>query len=68
MDYQEACSAIASTCREQANTDPVHREFWLREAEEWLARSREDKADTAVTHEIHQGRLVSKPAKDENKP
>lgn len=36
MDYNEACSAIASTCREQADADvdPDHRDFWLRQAEE----------------------------------
>lgn len=67
MDYKEACSAIASTCREQASTDPAHRDFWLRQMEEWSARSREGKADIAETHEVREGRLVPKPAKDEKK-
>jgi hypothetical protein len=53
MDYKEACSTIASTCQEQADADPVRRGFWLRQAEEWSARSREEKADAAVIHKVH---------------
>ncbi|MCK1477006.1 hypothetical protein IVB27_19875 [Bradyrhizobium sp. 197] len=35
MNYKEACSAIASTFREQVSTDPAHRGFWLHQIEEW---------------------------------
>ncbi len=68
MDYKDACSKIASICREQADTDVTRREFWIRQADEWSARAREEKADAAATHEVHQGRMVAKPAKDERKP
>jgi hypothetical protein len=68
MDYKEACSAIAATCREQVDADPVHRDFWLSQANEWSVRAREERADIATTHEVHEGRLVPKPAKDGNKP
>jgi hypothetical protein len=66
MDYKQACSAIVSICREQSNSDAGHREFWLREMERWLVRSGE-KSDVAVTHEVHDGRMVPKPS-DGKKP
>jgi hypothetical protein len=60
MDYKEACAAIADICRKQVDADPAHGEFWSRQAEEWSARSRDEKAGAAVTHEVQQGRLVPK--------
>ncbi|MET4218689.1 hypothetical protein ABIB00_003907 [Bradyrhizobium sp. LB14.3] len=68
MGYNEACSAIASICREQAGADPAHRDFWRSESEDWSARSQDGKPNAAVTHEVSEGRLIPKQAKDEKKP
>jgi hypothetical protein len=64
MGLKEACAAIASICREQSSSDHAHREFWLRHEAEWDERARADRNELAVTHEVHQGRMVPKPAED----
>jgi hypothetical protein len=59
--YQrEHCIAEAAICREKAQSDPARYDYWIDEAVVWLQRAMQTR--TAVTHEIHDGRMVPKRA------
>ncbi|MDE2242781.1 MAG: hypothetical protein KGK01_10160 [Bradyrhizobium sp.] len=54
----------ARLCREHAAANPVRRKDWLLIAEEWTSKHPAKDGDRGVaTHEVHDGRLIPKPAK-----
>ena len=60
MYQREECIAQAAACREKAQADPDRYDYWIDQAIVWLQRGVQ--AESAVTHEIHDGRMVSKRA------
>ena len=60
MYRREECNAQAAACREKAQADPDLYDYWIDQAIVWLQRGVQ--TETAVTHEIHDGRLVPKRA------
>ena len=56
MYQREECIAQASICREKAQADPAHYDYWIDEAIVWHQRGHKN----AVTHEVHDGRLIPK--------
>jgi hypothetical protein len=61
--YQrEECLDQASTCREKAEADPARYDYWIDQAIVWLQRAIQTSRENAVTHEIHNGRMIPKKA------
>jgi hypothetical protein len=61
MMYQrEECLAQASICRQKAQADPVHYDYWIDEAIVWLQRAIGTSHKKAVTHEVRDGRMIAK--------
>jgi hypothetical protein len=60
---REECIDQVSICREKAQADPARRDYWIDEAVVWLQRSIEARGGVAVTYEVHDGRMIPKPAK-----
>jgi hypothetical protein len=59
MMYQrEECLAQASVCRERAQSDPVHYDFWIDEAIVWLQRAIGASHHNAVAHGVDDGRMI----------
>ena len=63
MYQRKECIDQASACRERAQSDPAHYDYWINEAIVWLLRTIETSHRNAVTHEIRDGRMVPKAAK-----
>jgi hypothetical protein len=62
--YQrEECLVQASMCREKAQADPMRYDYWIDQAIVWLQRAMQASLGNAVTYEIHDGRMIPKPAK-----
>jgi hypothetical protein len=62
MYHREKCLAEASICREKSRADPARSDYWIDRAVIWHQRAALASHVNAVTHEIHDGRLISKPA------
>jgi hypothetical protein len=63
MMYQrEECLAQASICRQKAQADPLHYDYWIDEAIVWLQRAIGTSHKNAVTHEVQDGRMIPKQA------
>ena len=62
MDRREACLKQASICRQKAQSDPERYDYWMDEAAMWLQRA-EESGGAAITHEVHDGRMIPKPPK-----
>jgi hypothetical protein len=61
MMYQrEECIAQASICRQKAQADPAHYDYWIDEAIVWLQRAIGTGQKGAVTHEVRDGRMIPK--------
>jgi hypothetical protein len=60
MDQREQCLVQVSICREKAEADPSHYDFWIDQAVVWLQRAISARHENAVTHEIHDGRMIQK--------
>jgi hypothetical protein len=58
MHQRQQCIAQAAICRENAQTDPAHYDYWIDEAIGWLQRATLTGNKNAVTHEIRDGRLI----------
>jgi hypothetical protein len=63
MYEREKCLVHASVCREKAQADPARSDHWIDRAIVWHQRAVQARQGDAVTHEIHEGRLISKAAK-----
>jgi hypothetical protein len=63
MYEREKCLVHASICREKAQADPARSDHWIDRAITWHQRAIRARHGDAVTHEIHEGRLISKAAK-----
>jgi hypothetical protein len=63
MYQREECLVHASICREKAQTDPARSDHWIDRAIVWHQRAAQARHENAVTHEIHDGRMISKAAK-----
>ena len=63
MMYQrEECLVQASICRENAQANPAHYDYWIDQAIVWLQRAIRARRGRTVTHEICDGRMIAKPA------
>lgn len=62
MYQREECLTEASACREKAQADPARYDYWIDQAVVWLQRAIQARHESAVTHEIHNGRMISKAA------
>ena len=60
MYQREECLAQASICRQKAQADPVHYDYWIDEAIVWLQRAIGTSDKKAVTHEVRDGRMIAK--------
>jgi hypothetical protein len=60
-DHRDRCLKRAATCRKQAELQPEKRKSWLEAAAEWDRRAEEIRGRSAVTHEVHKGRMIAKP-------
>jgi hypothetical protein len=61
--YQrEECLVQAPMC-EKAQADPMRYDYWIDQAIVWLQRAMQSSLGNAVTYEIHDGRMIPKPAK-----
>jgi hypothetical protein len=59
MMYQrDECIAQASICRQKAETDPAHYDYWIDQAIVWLQRAIQARRGKAVTYDIRDGRMV----------
>ena len=56
------CIAQATFCREKAQADPARHDYWIDEAVVWHQRAVDAGRGIAVTHEIHAGQMIPKPA------
>jgi hypothetical protein len=63
MYQREECLIHASICREKAQADPARSDHWIDRAITWHQRAAQSRHGNAITHEVHDGRLISKPAK-----
>lgn len=52
----------AKICHELAAADDGRREHWLEIAEHWKQQPSFSRNREIVTHEVHQGRMIAKPA------
>jgi hypothetical protein len=62
MYRREKCLAEASICREKSRADPARSDYWIDRAVIWHQRAALARHGNAATHEIHDERLISKPA------
>ncbi len=61
MTYQrEECLAQASICRQKAQADPVHYDYWIDEAIVGLQHAIGTRHKKAVTHEVRDGHMIAK--------
>jgi hypothetical protein len=60
--HREKCLAEASICREKSRADPARSDYWIDRAVIWHQRAALASHANALTHEIHDGPLISKPA------
>jgi hypothetical protein len=62
--YQwEDCLIHASLCREKAQAHPERSDYWIDRSVVWHRRAVQASDGKAVTYEIHDGRMIAKPAK-----
>ena len=62
--YERAkCLVHASICREKAQADPARSDHWIDRAITWHQRAAQARHGSAVTREIHEGRLISEATK-----
>lgn len=61
MYQRDECLVQASICRENAQADPARYDYWIDQAVVWLQRAISTRQN-AVTHEIHDGRMIPKQA------
>jgi hypothetical protein len=62
MYQRQDCLIHASACREKAQAHPERSEYWIDRAIVWHRRAVQA-SGKAVTYEIHDGRMISKPDK-----
>jgi hypothetical protein len=60
MYQREDCLIHASICREKAQADPARSNYWIDRAIGWHRRAQAS-SGKAVTYEVHDGRMISKP-------
>ena len=60
---REECLAQASICRDKAQADPDHSEYWIDRAIVWHRRAIQADRGKAVTYEIHKGRMIPSSAR-----
>jgi hypothetical protein len=60
---REDCLVQASICREKAQADPARSDYWINRAIVWHRRAVQGGGEKAVTHEVHDGRLMAKAAR-----
>ena len=60
MYQRKECLVQASICREKALAEPARYDDWIDEAVLWLQRAVDARDGSAVTHEIHGGRVIPK--------
>jgi hypothetical protein len=61
MYQRQECIAQAAICREKAQADPAHHDYWIDEAIGWLQRAIPTVHKTPSLHEIRDGRSIPKP-------
>jgi hypothetical protein len=59
---REECLVQAAVCREKSRFDPARLDYWIDRAVVWHQRAAQARHGNAATHEIRDGRLISKPA------
>jgi hypothetical protein len=62
MYRREVCLVHASICREKSKAYPARSAHWIDRAITWHQRAAQTRRESAVTHEIHSGQLIAKPA------
>jgi hypothetical protein len=60
MYQRDECIAQASICREKAQADPAHHDYWIDEAIGWLQRAIPTGHKNAATRDVRNGRLDGK--------
>jgi hypothetical protein len=60
MHQRQECLAQAAICREKAQADPAHYDYWIDEAIAWLQRAIGTGEKRAVSHAIQDGRMIAK--------
>ena len=63
MYQREDCLVEASICRNRSRADPARSDYWIDRAIVWHLRAVRAPHGKAITHEIFDGRLISKAAK-----
>jgi hypothetical protein len=63
VTHREECLVRSSVCRENSRLDPTHEDYWIDRAIVWHRRAVQAGRGKAVTYEVHDGRMIAKPAK-----